>query len=112
MYSQTSAEPVPISWIHQHNGREPGSAAGQQTSADFVVDLHRWRTTFEIVTHSNQTSGELFFDVVYQDIMGYAVTRARFHLDTSTSLRSWFADWIDYFSPPDSPEPRTRVSFH
>lgn len=82
---------------------------GEQQRLHFEVDLNRWLNTFEAITGRNQgRNGNLWFDVIYRDVLGYTTTRARFEVGRSNS-NYWFATAIDYFSPPDASEASPRI---
>lgn len=90
--------------------RQPILGQGDQTSLEFLIDLRAFSNTFEAVTHSNQTSGELHFDITYSDIAGGSTVRARLRVASMHHGQVWVPHRVEYFSPPDG-EASTVVKY-
>ena len=80
---------------------------GEQARLEFVVDLRKWRTTWDVITGKAQggvVAARLACDVAYTDAMVAEVTVAHIAVMEDEPGR-WFAYQVDYFRPPGVPDP-------
>lgn len=86
---------------------------GEQGRAEFDVDLAKWATDVETITHQHKNNGEFAVDIVYGDVLGQRRTRLRLAIARTRPDANWWAVYqLDYFTPPDatSPQPSVRIS--
>lgn len=80
----------------------------EQVRVEYDVDLDRWNTDLDKVTHRDRNYGEFAVDVVYGDVLGDRRMRVRVQI-AGTAENKWIVHRLDYYTPLDSESPLVSV---
>jgi hypothetical protein len=81
---------------------------GEQARVDYDVQLERWSTDLDKITHRDRNYGEFGVDVVYGDVLGERRTRVRVQI-AGTADNKWVVHRLDYYTPADAESPLISV---